>query len=109
MLLVEQVATAACAGSPRVGRSGSLLRGHNMRLVRSHVGQEIADECAGHDDGLSLVGNNGGEILRGRVDAHLSQLPATGDTYEGSLLQLRAAAAFAQAQVDDLVVLRYVG
>ncbi|WP_314223528.1 DUF3732 domain-containing protein [Streptomyces zaehneri] len=41
-------------------------------------------------------------FLRGRIDAHLSQLPDTGDTYEGSLLQLRAAAAFAQAQVDDL-------
>ncbi|OUC75706.1 DUF3732 domain-containing protein, partial [Streptomyces swartbergensis] len=41
-------------------------------------------------------------FLRGRIDAQLSQLPDTGDTYEGSLLQLRAAAAFAQAQVDDL-------
>ncbi|WP_328974114.1 DUF3732 domain-containing protein [Streptomyces canus] len=41
-------------------------------------------------------------FLRGRIDAHLSQLPDTGDAYEGSLLQLRAAAAFAQAQVDDL-------
>ncbi|MER5719596.1 DUF3732 domain-containing protein [Streptomyces sp. NPDC002132] len=41
-------------------------------------------------------------FLRGRIDAHLSQLPGTGDAYEGSLLQLRAAAAFAQAQVDDL-------
>ncbi|MEU0946828.1 DUF3732 domain-containing protein [Streptomyces canus] len=41
-------------------------------------------------------------FLRGRIDAHLTQLPDTGDTYEGSLLQMRAAAAFAQAQVDDL-------
>ncbi|MFG2440948.1 DUF3732 domain-containing protein [Streptomyces sp. NPDC048508] len=41
-------------------------------------------------------------FLRGRIDAHLSQLQGTGDTYEGSLLQARAAAAFAQAQVDDL-------
>ncbi|MER5698978.1 DUF3732 domain-containing protein [Streptomyces mirabilis] len=41
-------------------------------------------------------------FLRGRIDAHLSQLPDTGDDYEGSLLQLRSAAAFAQAQVDDI-------
>ncbi len=41
-------------------------------------------------------------FLRGRIDAHLSQLPDTGDDYEGSLLQLRASAAFAQATVDDL-------
>ncbi|NDZ68250.1 DUF3732 domain-containing protein [Streptomyces cyaneofuscatus] len=41
-------------------------------------------------------------FLRGRIDAHLSQLPGTGDTYEGSLLQMRASAAFAQATVDEL-------
>ncbi|MGA5522910.1 DUF3732 domain-containing protein [Streptomyces pseudogriseolus] len=41
-------------------------------------------------------------FLRGRIDAHLSQLPDTGDEYEGSLLQRRAAVAHAQAVVDDL-------
>ncbi|MGW5216148.1 DUF3732 domain-containing protein [Streptomyces sp. NPDC004051] len=43
-------------------------------------------------------------FLRGRIDAHLSQLPDTGDDYDGSLLQLRSAVAFAQATVDDLEV-----
>ncbi|MEV6534896.1 DUF3732 domain-containing protein [Streptomyces sp. NPDC051639] len=41
-------------------------------------------------------------FLRGRIDVHLSQLPDTGDNYEGSLMQLRSAVAFAQATVDDL-------
>ena len=39
-----------------------------MRLVRSHVGQQVGDEGAGHDDGLSLVADDGVEIgcgLRG--------------------------------------------
>ena len=37
----------------------------DVRLVRSHAGQEVGDECAGHDDGLLLIGDNGGEIAGG--------------------------------------------
>ncbi|MFJ7063492.1 hypothetical protein ACIQVA_38585 [Streptomyces microflavus] len=33
--------------------------------MRSHVRQEVGDECAGHDDGLSLIGDNGGKIASG--------------------------------------------
>lgn len=49
------------------------FKGQDVRLVRSHAGQEVGDECAGHDDGLSLVGDNGGEVagrqLRRRANA----------------------------------------
>ena len=33
-----------------------------MRLVDSYVGQQVGDEGAGHDDSLSLVGDEGGEV-----------------------------------------------